>query len=149
MRAVRTLVMLGSEKAVRFLVHEGPGRKLQELPGIEAADFPDVTVEYSDRPGRSSAVRGEVGLHALDPHETERDFRRERFAAHAVAALSAEWGKGGYDRIIIAAPPKFLGELRDGLPATLAAAVVADLPKDLVKVPLHEMAPHFAEVLPV
>ncbi|MCL4188917.1 MAG: host attachment protein [Rhodobacteraceae bacterium] len=146
MRPVRTLVMLASEGAARLLVNEGVGRGLSETGALAAGDFPDVDVGHADRPGRGSAGPGEMALHGLDPHATEREQRRERFAEHVVAWLAGAWEGGGYDRLIVAAPPRFLGELRAALPPALAGAVTADLPKDLVKLPLRELPAHFAGV---
>ena len=40
--------------------------------------------------------------------------------------------------------PKLLGALRDGLPAQLDQKVLAELDKDLVKVPLADLPRHFA-----
>ncbi|MCC6304369.1 MAG: host attachment protein [Rhodobacteraceae bacterium] len=146
MRAVRTLVLVAGEGAARLLVNEGVGRGLAELRSIAAGDFPDVDVGVADRPGRGSAGPGEMALHGFDPHATEREQRRARFADHVVAWLAAAWEGAGYDRLIVAAPPRFLGELRASLPEALAAAVAADLSKDLVRVPSRELAGHFAGV---
>lgn len=146
MRPVRTLVLLASEGAARLFVNEGVGRGLGEIGALAAGDFPDVDVGHADRPGRGSAGPGEMALHGLDPHATEREQRRGRFAEHIVAWLARAWEDGGYDRLIVAAPPRFLGELRAALPPALAAALAADLAKDLVKLPLRELPAHFAGV---
>lgn len=146
MRPVRTLVVLASEGAARLLVNEGVGHGLAETAALAAETFGDVDVPRADRPGRSSAGPGAVALHGLDPHTTERELRRARFAEHVVAALVRQWEAGGHDRLVIAAPPKFLGELRAALPPALAGAVAAELPKDLVRLPLRELAGHFAGV---
>lgn len=143
MHPVRTLVLVASEKTARLLVNAGVGKGLQPLREVAAADFPDVGVPASDRPGRSTAAAGAVARHGFDPHETERDRRRGRFAAHLAEALADEWARGGYDRIVIAAAPRLLGELRADLPEALRPHVVAELDKDLAKVPLAELAPHF------
>jgi protein required for attachment to host cells len=58
--------------------------------------------------------------------------------------LAAEWAKGGYDRIVLVAGPKMLGEIRQDLPRALHAHIAAELHKDLVKIPLHDLPGHFA-----
>jgi protein required for attachment to host cells len=63
-----------------------------------------------------------------------------------VDSLAAEWATAKHDRIVIAAGPKLLGDLRAHLPKTLHAHVAAELHKDLVKIPLHDLPPHFAKV---
>lgn len=146
MRTVRTLVLLAAEKAARFHLNDGVGKGLVADGGLDAADFPDTDTGWSDRPGRGSAGPG-LSRHAFDPHETERDQERARFAAHVVAAL--EDRAASADRIVIAAAPRMLGELRARLPPALAARVVAELDKDLVKVPAADLPAHFAGVLAV
>ena len=61
-------------------------------------------------------------------------------------ALAAEWASAKHDRIVIAAGPKLLGEVRAHLPKALQAHVAAELHKDLAKIPLHDLPPHFARV---
>ena len=69
-----------------------------------------------------------------------------RYTHAIVDALAAEWATAKHDRIVIAAGPKLLGDLRAHLPKTLHAHVVAELHKDLAKTPLHDLPPHFAKV---
>lgn len=65
---------------------------------------------------------------------------------HIVDALAAEWASAKHDRIVIAAGPKLLGEVRAHLPKALQAHVAAELHKDLAKIPLHDLPSHFARV---
>lgn len=71
---------------------------------------------------------------------------RHHFCHKVIAALEAEWARGSYDQIVIAAGPKMLGELRSALPKSLQPHVAAELHKDLFKIPAHELAAHFTEV---
>jgi protein required for attachment to host cells len=84
------------------------------------------------------------------PHSHGSDNRVEqdhiRLAKAAVEALQTAWTKGTYDRIVIAAGPKTLGHLRSDMPKALHAHVAAELHKDLMKIPVHELASHFKEV---
>ncbi|MEI6098497.1 MAG: host attachment protein [Alphaproteobacteria bacterium] len=79
-------------------------------------------------------------------HSPQNGVERSHLAKHAAKVLAAEWAKGRYDRIVIAAGPKMLGEFRHDLPKALAAHVASELHKDLIKVPLHDLPSHFAEV---
>ena len=81
-----------------------------------------------------------------DGHSTKEELDHADFARLAVAALAAEWARGGHDRIVIAAGPKTLGLIREALPKALLPHVAAELHKDLVKVPLHDLASHFGDV---
>ena len=73
---------------------------------------------------------------------------REHLAKHAAKMLAAEWAKGSYDRIVLAAGPKMLGEIRHDLPKGLHDHIAAELHKDLVKTSLHDLPSHFAGAVP-
>jgi protein required for attachment to host cells len=73
---------------------------------------------------------------------------RAHLAKHAAKVLAAEWAKGSYDRIVLAAGPKMLGEIRHDLPKALNAHIAAELHKDLVKIPLHDLPAHFKGAVP-
>lgn len=69
-----------------------------------------------------------------------------RYTHDIVDALAAEWATAKHDRIVIAAGPKLLGDLRAHLPKALHAHVAAELHKDLAKIPLHDLPPHFTQI---
>ena len=77
--------------------------------------------------------------------QSEADIRRPRLAGHAAAALAAEWGKGGYDRIVISAGPKLLGALRKAMPEALQPHIGAELHKDLVKLSVRDLPDHLKD----
>ena len=69
--------------------------------------------------------------------------------AHAKAA--AEWLNTqvlGHkiEKLIVIAPPRALGELRKHYHKQTELAVVAELHKDLAKIPLHDLPPHFTQI---
>lgn len=147
MKAQRTLVAIADDEKARFFLNEGVGKGLTEVAGTSVGQFPDTTVEYADRPGRASGGKGAVGLHGIDPHMSLETLHRGRFALHVIDALNDVWRTRKPDRLVIAAPPKMLGELRDNLGQVLRDALFADLPKDLIKVPVHDLPGHFDGIL--
>ena len=94
----------------------------------------------------TKAELGAAGVAQVTGHSPRDAAERTHLAKHAAQILAAEWAKGLYDRIVIAAGPKMLGEFRQNLPKSLQAHVAAQLHKDLVKIPLHEMPGHFGTV---
>ena len=149
MKSVRTLVVIADDERARFFLNDGVGKGLTEVAGTSVGQFPDTTVDYADRPGRASGGKGAVGLHGIDPHQPLETLHRERFAKHLIEALDEEWRVQTPDRLVIAAPPKMRGEIRDCLSATLRRALYADMPKDLMKIPVHDLPGHFDGVLVV
>jgi protein required for attachment to host cells len=145
MAAVRTLVLVASEGEAKILENSGKGTGLRELATLRAADFPDVDQGFTEAPGHQTAAPG-MGGHAFTPRESEREARRTTFAGIIIEGLEQVWNKGGHDRMIVAASPRLLGELRQRMPKAMAEAVAADLPKDLLKIKLIDLPGHFKEV---
>ena len=146
MKPVRTLIALVSEKELRLLTAPGTGKGVQQLRHVSADDFPDTDVAFSDRPGRGQAAPG-MARHGFVEGDSEQRRERERFADHVAGILSEVWDKGTHDRILLAAGPRMLGQLRQVLPEAVAAALMADLDKDLVKIPTPELPRHLQDVL--
>jgi protein required for attachment to host cells len=90
-----------------------------------------------------------AGVAHVTGHSPREGIERAHLAKHVAQTLADEWAKGSYDRIVLAAGPKMLGEVRHDLPKSLHDHIAAELPKDLVKVPLHDLPSHFAAVTAV
>jgi protein required for attachment to host cells len=145
MKPVKTLVLVASEAEARILENTGRGQGLREVAGLRAADFPETDQGFDDTAGRQSAAPG-TARHAFEPRETAREARRVTFAGLILEAFDQAWKQGGHDRLIIAAPPRLLGELRSDMPKPMADAVLADIPKNLVKVALRDLPPYFTDI---
>lgn len=147
MKPVCTLVLLANQSAARFLVNEGVGKGLREVLSLSARQFPEIDNWYSDRSGRGG-IRPDSGgqVQAYDRHESEDEMIRDRFSRRLIEALEQEWPGCGAGRLVIAAPAKILGHLRDSLPPELKTALLADMPKDLLKVATRDLPDHFRDV---
>ena len=89
-----------------------------------------------------------AGVAHVQGHSPKEGAMRAHLAKHAAKMLAAEWAKGSYDRIVLAAGPKMLGEFRHDLPGALLPHVAAELHKDLVGTPLHDLPGHFVGTVP-
>ena len=80
--------------------------------------------------------------------DAEGPIRREkREFAHVVADyLNDAAMRGAYQRLMLAAPPKFLGDLRAALGAKARALVSGEIHKDLTKESDAELAARAAEL---
>lgn len=80
--------------------------------------------------------------------DAEGPIRREkREFAHEVAAyLNKQAESRAYQRLILAAPPRFLGELRAALDAAATKLVVGELHKDLTKLSDAELKQRVTEL---
>ena len=125
MKPITTLYLLLNDETYRLLHTQGEG--LTELH-------------------HAKAELGEADVAHVTGHSPKEGAERVHLAKHAAHVLATEWAKGVYDRIVISAGPKMLGEIRHQLPKALEPHIAAELHKDLIKIPLHDMMPHFSTV---
>ncbi|HSM53307.1 MAG TPA: host attachment family protein [Erythrobacter sp.] len=99
----------------------------------------------SDRTGRrndsthqaAGGVRawGKSGLEETDWHKVAE----ERFAEHIAERLGEGASQGRFEKLVVIADPRTLGNLRDAYSADLKAAIVAEIAKDLTNHPLDQI----------
>src|SRR3546814_4743408 len=73
-----------------------------------------------------------------DPHREEKRRLADLLAEHLNAAALEQ----SYDRLILVAPAKTLGDLRQALSKEAAARIDGELTKDLTKVADHDLPGH-------
>lgn len=135
MHATRTWILLADGARARFLQNLGPGKGLEELaPGtIETPHPPDRDID-ADRPGRVQDRAG-PGRHAMEPPTSPHEKLKMDFAKSLAESLNAAERGGKFDRLILAAPAKALGELRQQLSKGTRNKVLREIDKDLVAAP--------------
>lgn len=138
MKAADTLYCIADERGFRLL--RGNAGKLEPIHAAGADDFPDWSHTVRE-PGRNRSGGINFGNGGGDAAEIERP----RLAKHIVAALEAEWKKGGAGRIVLAAGPKMLGALRKAMPKHLVQEITAEFDKDLSDVPEQKLLDHLVE----
>jgi len=85
----------------------------------------------TDVPGRVHDRFG-PGRHSLDSGPAIKAEERLRFAREIASQLTEAQRLKKFGSLVVMAGPTFLGNLRECFPKTLAEAVVAEVPKDLV-----------------
>lgn len=85
--------------------------------------------------------QGSAMNRSADPHAHEQRIFMKELADYLYER------KDKVDRIIIAAAPKMLGELRQDLHKDVAAKVSDELDKDLTNIPENELPKHLQSVL--
>ena len=96
----------------------------------------------SDRPGRvfdhaptMGGRRGAVAHHSTGGERNPRKVEARRFARRVTQALEEARRQDCYDRLVVMAPPAFLGLLREEMPEAVHALLTAEIGKDLVHEP--------------
>jgi protein required for attachment to host cells len=94
----------------------------------------------SDKPGRSgsSVGHGRSAVEQTDWH----DQAEQAFLTQLAHRLDVAVASGTPKSIILVAPPRALGMIRPAYSHALRAAVRAELDKDFVKLPIHEIEKH-------
>jgi protein required for attachment to host cells len=133
-----SFVLVADGRKSLFFRNEGDG----EFPNliVESTDsHPDPKDREikSDGPGRAFASNGagRSAYEEADFHQQEED----RFAAATAEMLKARALRNDYEALVVIAPPRTLGELRKHYHKEVERRLVAEVPKDLVNVPVAEI----------
>ena len=131
-------VMVGDGQKALFFRNEGDATYPNlEIVQVLEQDNPSSREQGSDRPGRTHSSVGtarsamqETNWHKLEKH---------RFAKDIADALYSAAHSGRYDKLVIAAPPMIMGDLRKAIHKEVSDKVVAEVSKDLTNMPPHEI----------
>ena len=148
MKPVRTYILIADGTRAHLLLSEGRGSALTEVPGSEHRIELKADHEMSaDRPGRVHESAN-VARHAIerpDLHQREKG----RFAEALANDLDRRLTNREFDRLVIAAAPETLGIIRSVLSAKVKASILAEVAKDLTKLPNPQIKEHLGEDLPI
>ena len=125
------------EKAL-FLRNAGdPDQINLQTERVETHELHENREIYADKPGRMYDAGPEQRSATELPDY--KQIERARFAEEMAEILERMTRRKLFDRIIIAAPPQVLGELRPKLHKTVQAHVVAEVNKQLTNMPLDQL----------
>jgi protein required for attachment to host cells len=80
------------------------------------------------------------GAHArFERHTDPQDALRAKFARQVAKLVDQAAADGSFERLVVAAPPKFLGDLRDAFGHATASRLVASIHHDYTKTHLDEL----------
>jgi protein required for attachment to host cells len=131
-------VMVGDGEKALFFRNEGDAvyPNLQVIDVMEHEN-PKSSEQGTDRPGRAFSSVGtarsamqETNWHKLEKH---------RFAKEIADALYSAAHRGQYSKLVIAAPPMIMGDLRKAMHKEVSDKVVAEVSKDLTNMPPPEI----------
>ena len=147
MKPVVTWIVIADGTQARVFENSGPGKGLVAMDGLRLEEEALKTSEImSDRQGRSFSSVG-PGRSAMEPRTDPVDYRETEFARRVAAMLNEKHSEHAFKRLVIAAAPTTLGDLRKALSASTRSAIMAELPKDLTNTPRQNLDKQFADVL--
>ncbi|RVT81581.1 host attachment protein [Rhodobacteraceae bacterium CCMM004] len=131
------------------------GEKALFLENVTDAENPHLIVirkeEQENPPNREQAAnrRGRFNdgpsVHRSAVDDTDwHELAKERFARDLAEMLYKLAHKGAFDKLVIAAAPSVLGDLRSELHQEVTKKVVAEIDKNFTNQPLHEIEKYLA-----
>lgn len=150
MKATKTWIVVADGDQAKIFEHDGPGKGLHpikdlnlEQTRLRARDI------MADKPGRAYSSASPGNRAAVDYRTDPVEVRERRFVERLADLLDQRHRDGAFDRLVIAAAPAALGDLRPALSGEVKGAIIAELPKDLTNVPIPRLAEHLDGVIAV
>jgi len=149
MKPVRTWVVVADGAHAKVFEHSKAAKQLKLVRGMTFdTDLPANREILADRPVRSFESQGRA-RHAKEERTNPHRELKRAFAKKLAAALAEKHAGKRFERLVLVAPPKALGDLRGALTKAVHDTVVGELAHDLVKTPHGELAPHLSKILPL
>ena len=150
MKPIITWVVIADGAQARIFEHDGPGKGLRALPDLgRDQDHLQAREIMADKPGRSTSSSGPGSRSAMAHHSDPVQMRERRFVEDLADMLEKSRASGAFSRLIIAAAPTALGDIRPALTPALRETVIAELPKDLTNMPILKITEHIDGLLAV
>lgn len=135
-----TWILLSNASRARLLARQDTARSvsvIEEL--IHPASREKGMDLVSDRPGRVQQSAGTHERSAMEPPTPPKEVEAERFARALAERLERGLNEHAFSRLVLVAPPHFLGLLRQQLGKEVAKCLVMSLDKDYTLVDLREL----------
>lgn len=147
MKPTVTWILLVDGAQAKVFSHTGPGSGLTPVRDLMIEQEPLKAGEImADRPGRSFSSASD-GRSAMEYSSDPVDVREARFVKSVADILEKKRQQSAFSRLIIAAAPSALGDLRGALSEQVRQTVVAEMDKDLTNLPTEQLEKHFSDVL--
>lgn len=140
-----TWVMVGDGEKALFLENVGDAFQPQlEVVQLFEHENPPTREQGADKPGRYSDA---LGPHRSAVEDTDwHHLEKERFAKEIADKLYKAAHRGRFRKLVIAAPPLILGELRKALHPEVSQRIMFEVDKTLTNLPLPEIKKHIVAV---
>ncbi len=134
-----TRVLVAHDAGARLFENRGPRSGLHQLESIDFEDGRRHEGEIeSDRAGRSAGGPGTASS-AYESHQSGRAHAIELFAKELVHDLERAFDSHSFHHLVLIAPPRLLGTLREALPKKMVKCVVGSIAKDLPRATNKEL----------
>jgi protein required for attachment to host cells len=147
MKPVSTWILIADAARARVLLASAPGVPLAQVPGLQLeAEHQKTSEIVSDKAGRTFQSVGS-GRSAYEAHEDPHRALKKTFAHQLSDMLAEKASAGAFDRVVLVAPPAFLGDLRATMSEAVRGRVHAEIAKDLTRTPNDEIRSHLGDLV--
>lgn len=139
-----TWVLVADAKGARifsFVEKSGQWTLHDSVKG-DGSDHPDQTSDFG---AKASKHKGALHGHG---ESTRKETEERRFAHTLAHVLERGHGQQAFGRLVLVAPPKLLGELRENLSRGLQGAIVSEVHKDYSHSGVAELIDRLRSELP-
>jgi protein required for attachment to host cells len=142
-----TWIIVADSARARIFTLSGIGGKLQEITDLAHPESRLHDRELtSDLPGRAFDSHGQ-GRHGMEQATDPQEREAQAFATEIARHIDRGQREGNFDSLVLAAPPKFLGQLRPELSKPARNALIGELDKNLVKADEKTIERHLSALL--
>jgi len=150
MKAKVTWIVIADGNQAKVFEHDGPGKGLRALKDLQFEQEPLKASDImADKPGRSFASAGPGSRSSMEYSSDPVALRERKFVEKLANVLNEKQSQGKFDRLVIAAAPAALGDIRPALSDQVKETILAELPKDLTNIPVPKLAAHFDGLIAV
>lgn len=144
-------ILVAHEAGARVFENLGPGKGIQLVEEIEHPQGRERDGDLdADRPGRSFRKNsGDPRRAAMSRSEGPHERVVASFARDLAERLKHGRVENRFQRLVLVAPPRFLGVLRSSIDAPTSDLVVGSLNKDLARAKEPELVEQLGEVIAV
>lgn len=145
----KTWIVVADGAHARIFLNEGPGTGL--VPALDHDMIGNKLPSHemgSDRPGVSFSSAG-TGRRAMVPSTDPHDHAEHEFIRQVAKAVKEGLNTHSFEQLVLAAPPKALGQLRTELDPQAVKLIKSELHKDLTHLTPHQLGEHLQDVLKV
>lgn len=147
MATVRTWVLIADAGRARVFETRGPGTGLEAIEELTLTNETPASRDLGrDRPARTFDSEGH-GRHAIEPKSDPHREQKRDFARHLADELEAAHRRKAFEKLVIVAPPAFLGDLRSAVDAGVHSCITAEIAKDLTRTPTVELPAHLSDAI--
>ena len=141
-----TWILVANASKAHLFLNTGPRKGLRKLKEFDhAASREKASRLVTDRPGHNKSHGNGHGAYV--PQTDPKQHEAQHFAMELARVLDHGRATNEYQRLILVAPPAFMGLLKGHLDAHVLNLVTDSFEKDYTKVPERELSGHLEQCI--